>query len=286
MDLNGDGHKDILSGSYSRMDKSMAGLFQVLWGRPDGTFSKAEALNGADGAPLIIPTKGENEVVEAICTRPFAGDWDGDNQLDLVVGNFAGSFYVFTGQAGGKFNPAPRKLMIGDEPLMVTGAHSDPFVVDWDGDGDLDLVSGSSKGGVEWAENLAGRGKPPRLAKFKPLIPAPEQLQSGYRENEVVAPAGATRVWVADFNSDGKLDLLVGDNVAIVSPAEGVSEADFAKRRAAWTETYAALTKEAADATDEVKQSAVYERMNKLYQDRNEFMNEELTGFVWLYLRK
>jgi hypothetical protein len=285
VDLNGDGHKDILSGSYSRMDKSMAGLFQVLWGRPDRTFSKAETLNGADGAPLIIPTKGEDDVIEAICTRPFAVDWDGDGHLDLVVGNFAGSFYLFAGQAGGKFNPTPRKLMAGDEPLKINGIHGDPFVVDWDGDGDLDIISGSSKGGVEWAENLAGRGKPPRLAKFRTLIPAPE-LQNDYRENEVVAPAGATRVWVADFNSDGKLDLLVGDNVAIVSPAEGVSEADFARRRAAWTETYAALTREAADATDQEKQSAIYERMNKLYAERSEFMSEDRTGFVWLYLRK
>ena len=37
MDLDGDGHLDILSGSYSRMDTDMAGLFQVLYGNPDGT---------------------------------------------------------------------------------------------------------------------------------------------------------------------------------------------------------------------------------------------------------
>ncbi|NJN14803.1 MAG: hypothetical protein HC813_04155 [Planctomycetes bacterium] len=37
MDLNGDGNIDILSGSYSRQDRDMAGLFQVLWGREDGT---------------------------------------------------------------------------------------------------------------------------------------------------------------------------------------------------------------------------------------------------------
>lgn len=286
MDLNGDGVKDILSGSYSRMDKSMAGLFQVLWGRPDGTFSKAQTLNGADNEPLVIPTKGEDEVIEAICTRPFAVDWDGDGHLDLIVGNFAGAFYLFRGQGQGKFAPAPQKLMAGEEPLRIDGHHGDPFVVDWDGDGDLDIVSGSSNGGVQWAENLAGRGKPARLAKFKALIPAPDELRSGYRDNEVVAPTGSTRVWVADFNSDGKLDVLVGDSVAIVAPAEGVSEVDFAKRRAAWTDTFSALSKEAANEKDEEKQSAIYERMNKLYEERKEFMTEDRTGFVWLYLRK
>ena len=30
MELNGDGHLDILSGSYSRQSEDMAGLFQVL----------------------------------------------------------------------------------------------------------------------------------------------------------------------------------------------------------------------------------------------------------------
>jgi len=44
VDIDGDGIPDILSGSYSRMDKAMAGLFQVLYGKADGTFKKAEVL--------------------------------------------------------------------------------------------------------------------------------------------------------------------------------------------------------------------------------------------------
>ena len=54
MDLNGDGRLDILSGSYSRHDKDMAGLFQVLWGDANGSFRAAEVLTGTDGEPLII----------------------------------------------------------------------------------------------------------------------------------------------------------------------------------------------------------------------------------------
>jgi hypothetical protein len=44
VDLDRDGRRDILSGSYSRMTDDMAGLFQVLHGKPDGTFGKAEVL--------------------------------------------------------------------------------------------------------------------------------------------------------------------------------------------------------------------------------------------------
>jgi hypothetical protein len=34
------------------------------------------------------------------------------------------------------------------------------------------VISGSSNGGVQWAENRAGKGKQPDLAAFQTLIPA------------------------------------------------------------------------------------------------------------------
>ena len=136
----------------------MAGLFQVLQGKSDGTFRPAEVVKGTDGQPLIIPLNGR-QMTENICTRPFAVDWDGDGHLDLVVGNFAGTFHLFKSQGKGNFLPQPEEIKAGDQPLKIEGHHSDPFVVDWDGDGDLDLLSGSSEGGVRWAENRAGPGK-------------------------------------------------------------------------------------------------------------------------------
>ena len=220
MDLDGDGQRDILSGSYSRMEQPMAGLFQVLRGQSDGTFKKAEVLNGTDGKPLIIPVEKENWI-ENICTRPFAVDWDGDSHLDLVVGNFSGTFYLFKGEGKGKFAPKAEPIKAGDKPLKIEGHHSDPFVVDWDGDGDLDLLSGSTNGGVQWAENQAGKGKTPELKPFQSLIKPGKQAEGGQvlREEDLTGPAGSTRIWVDDVNSDGKLDVLVGDLVTLVSPA-------------------------------------------------------------------
>ncbi|HEV3003413.1 MAG TPA: FG-GAP-like repeat-containing protein, partial [Pirellulales bacterium] len=205
------------------MEQSMAGLFQVLRGQSDGTYKKAETLNGTNGQPLIIPVERENWV-ENICTRPFAVDWDGDGNLDLVVGNFAGTFYLFKGQGHGKILPEPEKIKAGEEPLTIVGHHSDPFVVDWDGDGDLDLLSGSSQGGVQWAENRAGPGKAPQLQPFRSLIEAGPQAQGGQvlYDEHLTGPAGCTRIWADDVNSDGKLDLLVGDLVTLVSPANGL----------------------------------------------------------------
>ena len=236
MEINGDGHLDILSGSYSRMEQPMAGLFQVLYGNADGTFKPAEVLNGTDGEPLIIPIEGEEQQTENICTRPFAVDWDADSQLDLVVGNFTGTFYWFKGEGMGKFNPKPQAIKAGDRPLQIEGAHSDPFAVDWDGDGDLDLLSGSSEGGVQWAENSAGKGKLPDLRPFQWLIKPDKAVKHGQllKEEQLTGPTSSTRVWVDDVNGDGKLDLFVGDSVTLVSPAKGLSVEEFEKKSAEW----------------------------------------------------
>jgi hypothetical protein len=289
VDLDGDGYRDILSGSYSRMDRDMAGLFQVLYGKKDGTFRKAEALKGTDGEPLIIPAKGDKELTEKICTRPFAVDWDGDGKLDLVVGNFSGTFYWFKGEGKGKFAPKPELIKDADgKPLKIKGVHSDPFVVDWDGDGDLDIISGSSDGGVYIAENVAGKGKPPVLKPFKALVEAAvvREYNSTLREEDLKRPTYATRVWVDDVNGDGKLDLIVGDSAHLITPAKGLTDAEMKKKQAEWQGDFQAAAEAMSKAKDDKARAKAREEYDKVYSRRSEFMKEEMTGFVWLYLRK
>ena len=306
MDLNGDGHRDILSGSYSRTGAdSMAGLFQVLRGRPDGTFQKAETLTGTDGEPLIIAVDSENEDawLEKICTRPFAVDWDADGDLDLVVGNFAGTFYLFRGEGDGRFPPQPEKLTSGGEPLklarhviedgesttILEGYHSDPFVIDWDRDGDLDLLSGTTYGGVQWAENRAAPGQAPELEPFQILIEPGPRFEYGQllSEEDLTGPANATRIWVDDVNSDGKLDILVGDRVSLISPAEGVSEQEFREKFAQWQKASEAAFAQVNSSTgDEERRRDALDRYHNIRRQREEFTSEQRTGFVWLYLQK
>jgi hypothetical protein len=266
----------------------MAGLLYVLYGKKDGTYRKAEVLKGTDGEPLILPGKGEETMTDRICTRPFAVDWDGDGKLDLVVGNFAGTFFWFKGEGKGKFAPKAERIDAEKAPLKIPGVHSDPFVIDWDGDGDLDIVSGSSDGGVYWAENTAGKGQPPVLKQCKALVP-PGKTSMGakiVREEDLKRPNYGSRVWVADVNGDGKLDLLVGDSVTLVSPAKGLSEEEFAKQYKAWEDAASNLRKELGNKPDEEKRKKYSQEFQKLYQKRTEIMKEEMTGFVWLYLQK
>lgn len=265
----------------------MAGLFQVLYGNEDGTFRNAEVLKGTDDEPLIIPLNGQ-PMTENICTRPFAVDWDGNNHLDLVVGNFSGTFYLFKGEGGGKFRPKPEAISTGDEPLRVEGHHSDPFVIDWDGDGDLDVLSGSASGGVYWSENVAGKGSPPELRPFQVLIEPGPSIEYGQplSEDDLTGPTSSTRVWIADINGDGKLDVLVGDSVTLISPANGLTAEEFKKKSDAWQKTFAAAQEELSEAADQDARAKAIERFGKIYQQRTEFMAEDRTGFVWLYVRK
>ena len=89
------------------------------------------------------------------------------------------------------------------------------------------------------------------------------------------------------MNSDGKLDLLVGDDVTLVSPAKGLSAEEFRKKSSDWQDASKAAGEALSLAAGDAKARAkATEEYRKLYSRRNEFMHEEMTGFVWLYRQK
>jgi hypothetical protein len=81
--------------------------------------------------------------------------------------------------------------------------------------------------------------------------------------------------------------LLVGDSVTLVSWAKGLSKEEFKKKLADWQEAFtaasSALRSAAGDGKDRAKANEEYQ---KVYRQRDEFMHEDRTGFVWLYLQK
>ena len=88
------------------------------------------------------------------------------------------------------------------------------------------------------------------------------------------------------MNGDGKLDLLVGDSVTLLTPAKGLSDEAFTEKLTAWQEASAKVSKEMSETTDAAKRSDAQQAYQKLYQKREEFMKEDRTGFVWLYLQR
>ena len=294
MELNGDGLIDVLSGSYSRQDEDMAGLFQVLYGKKGGGFGKPEVLNGSDGQPLILPKQknGEDDdgVIDAICTRPTAVDLDGDGKLDIVSGNFRGTFGFFRGEGGGKFAPKVEWLQSDGKPLAVD-AHGDPFFVDHDGDGDLDLWSGSAQGGVFLFENVGSKTAPKWGARKTIVEPkghtpiADDESEPQFGDAHLKGPQSDTRIWLADVDGDKKLDLLVGDTARLMNLAKGVDEKTAREKFVAWRkkqkEFFAANQPEGEEAMKKWQQG--YEALEK---EREQFAKEESTGFVWLFRGK
>jgi hypothetical protein len=114
-----------------------------------------------------------------------------------------------------------------------------------------------------------------------------------FGDAHLTGPSADTRVWVADVDGDGKLDLLVGDQIVLMHCAKGVSEADAAKKYAAWLEKQQALFK-AQTTTTEVDEKTgeksvalkasddFNERYQALEKERDTFVKQESTGFVWL----
>ena len=74
--------------------------------------------------------------------------------------------------------------------------------------------------------------------------------------------------------------------VPLISPFDGLSEAEFKKRGDEWTKELKGTSEEMQAAKDEKEQTKTQQRIQELYQERTKFMKEERTGFIWLYLRK
>ena len=79
---------------------------------------------------------------------PNVVDWDGDGDLDLVVGNYDGEIKLWLAAADGSLELRDG----GADPFagIDVGVYAAPHVVDWDGDGDLDLVVGVDPVGIKF----------------------------------------------------------------------------------------------------------------------------------------
>lgn len=307
-DLDGDGIGDLLSGSFP-------GQAYFFKGLGTGMYAPFEFLHDKNGKAL---NPGHTTTVV-----PF--DWDADGDLDLVWGvRFKGVFLSKNeGTATKPVFTEPVKIETQSYTEGREKLSSNTVPADWDNDGLFDLICGTESGDVIFYKNSGKKGQPDFSSKPEILI-LNKHDHSGAKEGDKRPHGYRTKVFVHDYNGDGKMDLLVGDMYSTKETIKELSPKDLATKKALEEKAYAGyeknqefmakyyeytskeqkrLMQENPDLTDTEASGLAWnnmpEEMLKAYQKYTEeskkvweFMDEYRTekhhshGYVWVYLRK
>lgn len=134
----------------------------------------------------------------------------------IAAGEGGLQFYRYTGEFrnGAPVFAEPRPVLQESADLYA-GSLPVPSVVDWDGDGILDIVAGNSEGLVLFFKNL-GDNENPKFAPGTPISAGgkPIQVQAGYSgsvQGVWEARWGYVSPNVADWTGNGLPDIIMGD---------------------------------------------------------------------------
>jgi uncharacterized protein (DUF2141 family) len=200
-DVDGDGDLDLLIGSGD-----------------DGNFSYYKNT-GTAANPVFELQTGADDPFAAINSyygAPAFADVDGDGDLDLVIGDYSGELRCFDNDNGtfieqtGAANPFDG---------INTGGYGVPTFSDLDGDGDLDMVTGSYDGSLRYFENTG--------SKTSPVFTELTGDQNPFASLNTGTFSSPTAV---DFDGDGDLDIVVGGgdgSVTLIRNNSGVANNGF-----------------------------------------------------------
>ena len=187
-------------------DYNSDGLFDLLVG--DGTGRITLFLNtGSANRPRFTPAgflrAGGKVIKTAGAAAPLIVDWDGDGRPDLLVGESSGKVIFFPGSlVNGKLHFKAGEPLRHAAGEVQVNSFAAPLAVDWNNNGQLDLLVGSGKGEIalylrQETGELLDTGS---ITARSPNFFGSSALKLG--RNAVPL--------VLDWNNDGKKDLLTG----------------------------------------------------------------------------
>ncbi|MCF7765084.1 MAG: VCBS repeat-containing protein [Verrucomicrobia bacterium] len=201
-DFDGDGDLDLICGEF--LDGFT--YFENTGTRTTPDYAPGQRLRH-NGAPLAMDLQ---------MIVPAAIDWDGDGDIDLVCGDEDGRVALLehTGRVDhGVPQFLPPRYFQQEPTNLKFGALATPYSVDWDADGDEDLICGNTAGYIGFIENLDG-GNPPKWAapRYLQANGKPIRIQAGPNgsiQGPCEAKWGYTTLSVADWDHDSLPDLVV-----------------------------------------------------------------------------
>ena len=194
MDFDNDGDDDVLSGSWP-------GELYFFERNDKGEFEAGTKISDHENKPIKLER----------ASTVFATDWDGDEDLDLLIGGIGGQVKLVRNEGSAddpKFN-AENSVAIDLGKNKGKKGDSGPVAADWDNDGKVDLVVAFGDGSVYWYPN-EGSVEKAKLAPGQQLVEASE-FGFDFSKYEPGMWGSRVKVCVTDWNGDGQLDLLLGD---------------------------------------------------------------------------